>query len=674
MTHRLHLDYETYSECDIRKSGAHRYARDPTTEALMLGWAIDDAPVNLWLPWKDPMPKELGTALKDESFDIWAFNAAFERTITSHVLGINPAMRRWRCTMVASYYLGFFGGLDQVLEQTGLQVRKDPRGKALIQMFSKPNPKNYKLSRYTHENKPAEFQEFCEYCKQDVKVERDLYHWLGQFPRVPWWDWVQYAVDQAVNDRGVPMDLELARAAVAVWEDEKARVADDLKGLTGLDKVTRGPFLTWVRDQGVYIDSLRSDVVTPTMTAPTTPDHVKTAFSLWQQKEAKATSKYTAVLAACGEDCLARGMFQYKGATRTDRVGGRIVQLQNLKRPFCEGHPAWVGEMTGIAEDSDGQIGTLVSTLKERDAAKLRLVYRKNVSDILGGAVRHMIAAPEGHKLVVADLSSIESVLLGWLTGCAEIDRTFRSGRDSYKMFAVKYYDVKYENVTKAMRKFSKPPVLGCGYMLGQRGLQAYAEGYGVTMTEAQAKNAVNTFRTMYPEIPKFWTWVNRAVMHVTTTGETIKGYRLIIERDEDFLRIWLPSGRAISYFQPRAIEKEAPWSTEENPRYVTNFSYMGKAENGYRWERLFAHAGLLTENIIQSLGQDILWNGITGARSAGLDVVLHVHDEIGAVVRDEDAERSLALLQFCMTAPSSWAEGLWLGASGLITQRYTKD
>ena len=63
--HRLHLDAETFSECDIKRAGARKYASDPSTEALMLGWAVDDGPVQQWLPHEGAMPLELRAMLDD---------------------------------------------------------------------------------------------------------------------------------------------------------------------------------------------------------------------------------------------------------------------------------------------------------------------------------------------------------------------------------------------------------------------------------------------------------------------------------------------------------------------------------------------------------------------------------------------------------------------------------
>lgn len=685
--HRVHLDFETRSEINLMTAGAHRYAEHDSTQVLVLCWSVDDGEIiEEWLPHEAPMPSHLHEILTDPCVAKVAFNAAFERLILKHCCGVDVPIKEWRCTMVASYYMGFAGGLDAILAAIGLE-KKDRRGNSLKQKFSKPAPKNHKVDWYTPGNSPVEFREFVEYCRQDVKVERQLLIWLSKYPMMPSWDWDRYALDQRINDRGVSMSSAMARGALALWGAEKARLAAEIQAATGLAKVTRDPFLMWLTEQGVSTDNLQKDTLEALLADDATPPAVRDAIKMWIQKEAKAISKYTAVLNGLCDDGRARGMFQFKGASRTDRTSGRRIQLQNLKRAF-----ALMQEIPGV-----------VDAIRDGDAPQLQEVSGKTVGDALGGAIRHVIRAPEGMELVVCDLTSIESVVLGWLTYCDKIDETFRSGRDSYRLFATRYYNIEYDQVTKEQRSFSKPPVLGCGYMLGARGLIAYAEGYGVNMTDAQAKTAVDTFRQMYPEIPKFWTWIINTVKYVIRSGVSVTGYRLRIERDDDFMRIWLPSGRALSYYQPTVTSRPAPWahyspgpqaqglSVDEirasgkhdlllesaglltADKYIDAVSYMGQNDKA-QWARVYAHAGLFTENIVQSLAMDILFNGLTLAERAGLSPVLQVHDEIGCEEPASEAAARLDTLKQCMTAPPPWAQGMWLGAAGYTCKYYTKD
>lgn len=654
MTTRLHLDYETASKVDLRKSGAYLYARHPSTKILMLGWAFDDDTPQVWEPHKGPLEPEVIKVMQASGVNKHAFNAQFERLITQYVLGIHVPYSQWRCTMVEAYYLGFAGGLDNILEAVGLE-KKDKRGSQLINMFCSPTPKNHKAEWYDYTNRPIEWEEFKGYCLQDVKVERNLYHFIKKFPAMPEWDLKQWFLDQRINDRGVPMDVEMAKSAIFLWEDEKLNLTETLTEITGLTKVTREPFLSYLSTTfDVKLDNLRKDYLATLLSKNELPKEAQEVIDIWAQKEAKATSKYMAVVNATDTDGRARGMFQYKGAQRTDRVGGRVIQLQNLKRPFVP---------------QEG-IDTLVKAIKLKEPRLIKMLYGKNVSDVLGGSVRHVVSAPVGKTFTIADLTSIESVILGWVSMCTKIDTTFRQGKDSYKVFAEAYFGVSYEQVTKEQRSFSKPPVLGAGFMLGWKGLIAYAEGYGVEMTEDQAQKAINTFRGMYPEIVKFWDWIYKCVKYVTATGVSFSGYRMNVERDEHFLRIWLPSGRALSYYKPENRMMPAPWDPKKQ---IENFTYMGTNDKN-QWVRISAHAGGITENIVQSIAGDILWNGLTNANAVGLKPILHVHDEIGCESDVQTAEKDLQSLIVCMTTQPDWCKDMWLGADGMITNRYTKD
>lgn len=691
-SHRLALDFETYSEAPLSKCGVHVYAQHPSTEVLMLAWAIDDGEVQQWLPHVTPrMPLELGLALADPQFAKIAFNAAFERLIFKHVLGLDIPTEQWRCTMVASYYLGFVGGLDAILGQTALNLSKDPRGRRLIHKFSKPAPKNHIASRYNWGNAPEEFQEFCEYNVQDVVVERQLMHWLARYPMMHEWDWHRYIIDQQINDRGVYCDTSMAAGAVDMWKAERERLKEEMGRVTGLPKVTRGPVLEWLQSQGVTPATMAKDELTPLADADDTPPVVAQALRLWIAKEAKATSKYTAVLSGVCDDDRARGLFQFKGASRTDRTAGRRIQLQNLKRSVA-GRPQ--------------QMDNLCAAIQTGSPLLLNQISGDSVSDALGYSIRHCFQAAPGESFIACDLTSIESVVLGWLTYCEGINSIFREGKDTYKPFAAQHFGVPYEAVTKAQRTFAKPSVLGCGYMLSWRGLLAYADAMGVTMGDEDAQSMVNTFRTMYHEVPAFWKWIDQAVKYVVTSGRPAEGYHLLLERDSDFLRIWLPSGRAISYYQPQVSRRVAPWSAVETPydfgnddpltsirakfpqlsdvelaqkgflkadKWLDNASYMGTLPNT-QWGRVHVHPGHWTENIIQSIAYDILFHGIKRATDAGLPVVIQVHDEIVGEVPDGQAPASLATLQQCMTDKPAWASDMWLGAEGYISKRYKKD
>lgn len=137
----LYLDFETRSLVELggkNSVGLYNYATDPSTEWLMLAWAIGEGEVNLWFP-SEPIPKQLKEALEDSRVEISAFNSAFERYILQHKLGITIPASRFQDPQASSRYLSLPANLEEVGEILGLPVelRKDKKGEDLINVFCK---------------------------------------------------------------------------------------------------------------------------------------------------------------------------------------------------------------------------------------------------------------------------------------------------------------------------------------------------------------------------------------------------------------------------------------------------------------------------------------------------------------------------------------------------------
>lgn len=647
---RLHLDFETFATLDIKKVTTSKYTSHPDTEILMLGWAVDNGPVNMWEPRLGEAPSPLIHLLHDPDATLHAYNAPFERGLIEHKMGIPTTTHRWRDTMVEAFALSFPAGLDRVLEATGLQ-KKDPHGSRLINIFSKPAPRSHKADRYDWQNKPDEWQEFVAYCVQDVEVERQLYHWLQQYGGMSEEEWEIYFLDQEINRRGLPVDLSMAEGALHIWQREKAEIAEELSEITGLYPTTRGPFLAWLTANDCPLENTQKDTIRKAIKEDQFIE-VHRALELWGYKEVRALDKYKTILAAEQNGRL-YNIFQYGGASRTRRWAGRVFQPHNLKRTLV---------------DVD-QIDTLAEAAKRSDLSALKMFWPEHpISELLGSAIRHAVCAEEGKLFVAADLGSIESRVIGWVTNCSKMNRVFAEGKDSYVDFAAGYFGIPYAQVTKEQRGFSKPPVLGAGFGLGWRGMIAYAEGYGVSLNEDEAKRVVNTFRSSYWEIPEFWEWIDNAVKQVTMSGVTVEGFKLKILKDREFLCIQLPSGRCLWYYQPQILPHETPWG-----QIKPTFSYMGLNDKN-QWIRLYVHPGLLTENVVQAIARDFLAYGMKLTAEKGLEIVLHVHDEIVVETGYWSTGAYLKVVIDCMTTKPPWASDIILGAEGYIAKRYRKD
>ena len=60
----IHIDFETYSEADLKSAGAYVYAAHPSTDILCMAWAIGDEEPSLWLPGQ-PFPERLRDAIRE---------------------------------------------------------------------------------------------------------------------------------------------------------------------------------------------------------------------------------------------------------------------------------------------------------------------------------------------------------------------------------------------------------------------------------------------------------------------------------------------------------------------------------------------------------------------------------------------------------------------------------
>jgi DNA polymerase len=386
-------------------------------------------------------------------------------------------------------------------------------------------------------------------------------------------------------------------------------------------------------------------------------------LELRQQAARTSIKKYVAMQNVHVRGRL-RGAFQFMGASRTGRWAGRVVQLQNLPRP----DKALEDFMLEVREMIDAKDLELIHTIFDRPM------------NALAASIRSAIKAPHGHKLIVADLSAIESRVLGWVAGCETLLDVFRRGLDTYKAFAVYLFHKPYEEITKAERDLSKPAMLGAGYRLGggnevgeypdvkKTGLWGYGESMGIKMSQEEALYAVNVFREVYLEIVQLWYDLERAVFEAMRTQAPQRVGMLQIDIKPPFLRIRLPSGRYLHYLRPRI--ENVTMKTKDGPVQRKNLTYEGYDLKN-NWTRLSTHGGKLTENIVQAIARDILAVGIANAKKAGFSIVGHVHDEIIAL-EPEHTMLTVEDLEHCMTDMPAWAN-LPLRAEGYEATVYRK-
>jgi DNA polymerase len=566
-------------------------------------------------------------------------------------------------------------------------------GKRLMKLFSMPQrvTANQPHRRFTAETHPVEWRMFIEYNIRDVEAECEIKRLLDKpkYP-IPAREWEFYALDQIINDRGLPIDRIFAENALAMANLRKDELLERMRQKTELaNPGSPAQLLPWLQARGYPFNDLQKDSVKKVLTAwkgiqtgelkkekdELYPDMLTrravAVLKLRQQQARTSTSKYQALLTAMGTDGRMRYVFQFCGASRTGRFAGRRFQPQNLTM------------MRDI--ESEKILEQMTDVIRQNDYESLQ-IYRKEPLDALAGLVRSSVRAPKNKKLVVCDLSSIESVVIGWVARCERLLNVFREGKDAYKDFATELYKVLYEEVTKQMRKMAKPATLGAGYRLGggdikdgkKTGLWGYAENMGVEMSRKEAHKNVATFRRVYKEIPQCWYDLEGAIMSVIKRGGTRRVGPVRFYMAEPYLVCELPSGRCIFYKNPRIRrEKMEGVDKETGERYVywkDSISYMGKVQNGTAWKRINSHGGKFIENVVQAIARDILREGMLALHKAGFYLIGHVHDEAISEEVVNDNEHGHEAMRVHMIKKRKWMKGLPLNAAGMTTKIYRKD
>lgn len=375
MSQHLHIDFETFSEIDIRDVGAYRYAFDPSTEILCAAMALGDEEPALWdviyMESNEEKPRGLEKyydALEDPSVLIYAHNAMFEAAIMQALLqktwGIPcPALSRFRCTMSLARRAALPSKLEKLAEVLNLSHQKDKRGASLIKKFSmmqsprkasKKNPNGLPARRIRPEDEPEAFAEFMDYCKTDVKVEQEVARKLAYFDDPI--NNANYSLDAVINARGVPVNLQGLRHAQRLVDEETELVSHAFRVLTRFEVTQNVRLLAWLREQGVDLPDLQAETIETFLEEHYIPDvFVPPATQALRMKQsiAYASIKKIATMLACAgpHDNRIRGMLNHHGAT-TGRWTASLVQFQNMKRATVkESEAAYADICNGISRE-----------------------------------------------------------------------------------------------------------------------------------------------------------------------------------------------------------------------------------------------------------------------------------------------------------------------------------
>ncbi len=639
----ISIDIETYSDVDLSKCGVYKYASSPNFEILLFGYSVDGGDVKVAdFACGEEIPAEILAALSDESVTKWAFNAMFERVCLSNYLGEWLEPESWKCSMVWSATLGLPLSLENVGAVLGLEKQKLSEGKDLIRYFCvpcKPTKANGGRTRNLPGHDREKWERFKAYNLRDVEAEMQIQQRLAKFP-VPEFVWEEYRQDQEINDRGIGVDMEMVKNAIAMDGRSKAELSAAMKELTELENPNSVQQMKqWLLENGVETDSLDKKAVAAML--EDAPEPLKTVLTLRQQLAKSSVKKYQAMENAVCADSRAHGMFQFYGANRTGRYSGKIIQLQNLP----QNHIPDLAQARGLVEAGDF------------DA--LAMLY-EDIPDTLSQLIRTAFVPQGGRKFIVADFSAIEARVLAWLAGEKWVLDVFGKGGDIYCETASRMFHCRVEKhgENAELRQKGKQAVLSCGYGGSVGALKAMG-ALEAGMTEDELQPLVDSWREANPNIVQLWWDVDRAAKECIKKRMPTETHGIRFDYQSGMMFTTLPSGRRLAYVKPRI---------GENRFGGESVTYMGVGGTK-KWERLESYGAKFVENLVQGIARDILCHAMQTLKNCA--IVGHIHDEI--II---EADRRMSVEAVCeqMGRTPPWAKGLLLRADGYSCEWYQKD
>jgi DNA polymerase len=641
------IDYETRwdkNDYTLSKMTTEEYIRDKRFKAF--GACIHEYGSEAVTQWYrgDELPRILSTYDWSKTA-ILAHNAQFDVSILEWRYGIRPCF--------------IFDTLSMARALRGVEV-----GNSLAKLasdFGLPAKGKAVHSTDGLEEIDAQIEhELAEYCKHDVYLCEQIFERLvAGYPKSE-----LRLIDMTLKMYTRPV-LELDQKMLIEALSEESQKREGLLAKLGVDEsdLASNPKFA------VLLESL--GVVAPTKVSKTTG---KPALAL-----AKNDAMFQALLNGDNEDVslLCEARLKVKSTTERTRAQRFLDISQRGKLPVPL---SYYGAKSGRWTASKGS------------AINMQNLKR-------GSFLRKAIMAPEGHQLLVGDLSQIEPRVLAWLADYDDLLDIFRSGQDAYAQFGAQMFGV--PGMTKDshpdLRQSAKSALLGCGYGLGWASFASqllvgflgappvryskdFAKKLGVTQEYVQrftdwednvkkmqaiphtcterellihcvaAKKIIDIYRATAHPVVSFWDMCSKLLVSSLAGGEEVVYKCLTFRKDE----IELPNGMKLLY---------------PNLRQVTDKETKQKSWV-YGEDATKLYAGKITNNVTQALARIVMTDGMLRT-SKKYFVAGTVHDELIAVVPDDEVVDAKTWVLAQMTMEPPYMPGIPLDADGGAHRRY---
>ena len=540
------LDFETYSECDIRVHGLDRYVSDPSTIVTVMSARMGKVDDLLDSTGSATLTRSLKLSLVDylhcftsKSFEdnvehyhralrklfkelpkniTWyAHNAQFEKAILQSKLSVE--VDYIHDTALFSRIMGGSSSLEKAARQFTTSQKLDT-GRALIQKFAIPQRDgSCVLRNYANWDSSTnhDWRDFETYCDRDVLVTLQLIRAFDGYRHDTHFD----LATARMNERGWPVDMRLVESMQTLYLENLETLMADFSQLCMTRGLGTAPNFNSPKQLKEFCKKLGLDAGSfdelHVAKYLKELEHRNRGFEYhdWSRNDqvlyellktkrelgGSALKKLQTIKDMVGSDDRLRYQYVTSGAVQTQRTTGKGVQLQNLKR---------LGANIARVED-------LYDWDDPERAPYFDFSFWGN--DELARNLRQVFKAPGDGRIVVTDLSSIESRALAALAGEQWKVQGFEAGKDMYKVQASKMYGVDYDDITKQQRQSGKVGELSCGYGAGAGAVRRFAEKMSIEMSESEASKLVSDWREANGRIVNLWAQLEDALLHALTAG-----------------------------------------------------------------------------------------------------------------------------------------------------------
>jgi DNA polymerase len=680
-----HIDFETRSELDLKEVGLHNYARHPSTEPWCMAYGAGDEEPAIWV-LGEQMPLDLRMHVESGG-EVWAHNVTFELEIWNEICRTRfgwPELKpeqSW-CTMAQCYAMGLPGALEDAGMALGLHVLKDTEGRALMLRMARPRKRNPTVWW----DEPEKLARLYEYCKQDVRVEREIHKRvmpLSAFERRVW------LADYAINKRGVKVDTETARAAIRMAESLKAKYDREMEVATGGAATSCSaliPIKKWLADNGCpqAADGMAKQDLIDLLADDTIPAPAKRVLSLRQEAGKASAAKFNKMVEQAGEDGRLHFLYQWHGAA-SGRWAGRSVQPHNLVRDMPK--PDVVEEVFRLVREEKYEL--------------IDMLYGSPLS-MITRSIRSIFIPDTGKVVVGGDWSNVEGRGQAWFAGewwkvKAFIAADTKTGPGLYELAYSRMFNIPVEVIVAKGKKANERQIgkvaeLAFGYQGGVGSFHTMGKNYNVHVSDADADKFKEAWRDAHPRIAGvrdeygvrrhgMWQRLQNAAIGAVASP----GMMTLVERGDvggpsvkfrmvgSFLWMLLPSGRAICFPYPKLLEgsygPQLTFMAVPDPNKPEKVIY--DPANGPRWARVGTYGGAIFNRVIQGMCRDFLAELIVDLHDQGASIIIHTHDDCNIEVDRDKAERAREAMQRMMCTPPGWAKGFPLYAGCDIMERY---